>query len=167
MLDTKILKLPEAALRTKATKVEKITSAEISALSSMADSMYLNQGVGLAAVQIGIGKQLAVIDVGEGLIKMVNPVIVRRDGIETQEEGCLSCPGVSVKVKRAKIIVVQYLNENGDLMELKASGLLARAVQHELDHLKGKLIVDYLSPIKRLFNRKLLSSRSRKSSSPK
>ncbi len=162
MQDLKILKFPEAKLRKKAAKIENITSSEIAMLSSMADSMYMSQGVGLAAVQVGIGKQLAVIDIGEGLIKMVNPVIIKRDGYDAQEEGCLSCPGVSVKVKRSKTVVVNFLNEKGDLMELKASGLLARAVQHELDHLSGKLIIDYLSPIKKILTRKRLTLRGKK-----
>lgn len=119
--------------------------------------MYLSQGVGLASLQVGIDKQLAVIDVGSGLIKMINPVIVKKLGLEAQEEGCLSCPGASVKVKRAKSVVVNFINEDGDLIELKADGLLARAVQHELDHLSGKLIIDYLGPIKRLLTKKKLN----------
>ena len=119
-------------------------------LDEMARAMYLSQGVGLAAVQVGIDRQLAVVDTGEGLIKMVNPAIVKREGVETQEEGCLSCPDACVKVRRAKKIVVSYLNEEGVVAELKAEGLLARAIQHEIDHLCGTLIIDYLSPIKKM-----------------
>ncbi|MCX5678187.1 MAG: peptide deformylase [Candidatus Omnitrophica bacterium] len=160
MQDLKIRKFPESILRKKAAKVGKVTEDERSILSEMADVMYLSQGVGLAAVQVGIDKQLAVIDIGEGLIKLVNPVIVKKDGIEAQEEGCLSCPGLTVKIKRAKKVVVNFLNENGDFIELKAEGLLARAVQHELDHLLGKLIIDYLSPVKKLLARKKLSRKN-------
>ena len=116
----------------------------------MALSMYLSQGVGLAAVQVGIDKQLAVVDTGEGLIKMINPTIIKREGLETQEEGCLSVPGACVKVKRAKKIVVSFLNEQGEVTELRAEGLLSRAIQHEIDHLSGTVIVDYLHPLKKL-----------------
>lgn len=157
MQDLRIRKFPEKILRKKAAKVGKVTEYERSLLSEMANVMYLSQGVGLAAVQVGIDKQLAVIDIGDGLIKLVNPVIVKKDGIETQEEGCLSCPGFSVKVKRAGKVMVNFLNENGDFTELKAEGLLARAVQHELDHLSGKLIIDYLSPLKKMLAGKKLS----------
>ncbi len=157
MQDLKIRKFPEGILRKKAVKVGSVTEYEKSVLSEMANVMYLNQGVGLAAVQVGINKQLAVIDIGEGLIKLVNPVIVKKDGVETQEEGCLSCPGLSVKIKRARRVVVNFLNENGDFIELKTDGLLARAVQHESDHLSGKLIIDYLGPVKKMLAKKKLS----------
>ncbi len=158
MPDLKIRKFPEAILRRKAARVEKVTASERSILSDMAGAMYLSRGVGLAAVQVGIDKQLAVIDVGEGLIKLVNPVILKREGLETQEEGCLSCPGLYVKIKRAKKVLVSYMDENGDIAELNASGLLARAAQHELDHLSGKLIIDYLGPVKKMLAKKKIST---------
>lgn len=157
MPDLKIRKFPEAILRRKAARVEKVTIAERSMLTDMASAMYLSQGVGLAAVQVGIDKQLAVIDVGEGLIKLVNPVILKREGLETQEEGCLSCPGLYVKIKRARKVLVSYIDEKGDITEINASGLLARAVQHELDHLSGKLIIDYLGPVKKILAKKKIS----------
>ncbi|MFH1190434.1 MAG: peptide deformylase [Candidatus Omnitrophota bacterium] len=150
MSDLKIRKFPEAILRRKAVKVEKVTGSIRTMLSEMASTMYLNQGVGLAAVQVGIDKQLAVIDVGEGLIKLVNPVIMKREGSEVREEGCLSCPGLNVRIRRAKRVLVSYMDENGDVSEINACGLLARAVQHELDHLSGKLIIDYLGPVRKL-----------------
>jgi len=148
--DLKIVRFPDSTLRRKARKVLKVTDAERSMLAEMAKAMYLSQGVGLAAVQVGIDRQLAVVDTGNGLIKMVNPAIVKREGVEAQEEGCLSCPGACVKVKRAKKIVVSYLTEDGEVAELKADGLLARAIQHEIDHLSGTLIIDHLNPIKKL-----------------
>ncbi|MBN2452893.1 MAG: peptide deformylase [Candidatus Omnitrophica bacterium] len=154
MPELKIKTFPDTILRKKPAKAGKVTEADRSMLSDMAKTMYLSQGVGLAATQVGVDKQFAVIDIGEGLIKMINPVIVKRAGFESQEEGCLSCPGSSVKVRRAKRVVVRFLDENGDIMELKAEGLLARAIQHELDHLSGKLIIDYMNPIKRLFTKK-------------
>lgn len=148
-----IVKHPNKGLRKKTAKISKITDAERKLLSDMAKAMYLNSGVGLAANQIGIDKQLAVIDVGNGLIKMINPVIVKKDGILTEEEGCLSVPGVTVKVKRAKKVVVNFLNEAGECLSLEADGLLARAIQHEVDHLCGKLIIDYMGPIKRFLSK--------------
>lgn len=145
-----ILSLPDSILRKKSSYVEKIGSKEIDALNNMAETMYLEGGVGLAGVQVGIDRQLVVLDIGNGLIKMINPVITKKEGVETQEEGCLSVPGASVKVKRAKKITVEYLNEKGEAVCMAAEGLLARVIQHEIDHLMGKLIVDYLGPLKRL-----------------
>ena len=102
MQELVIKKFPDPFLRKKASKVLKVTSCERDILAEMAKLMYLSQGVGLAAIQVGIDKQLAVIDVGSGLIKLINPVIVKRDGIEMLEEGCLSVPGINVKIKRAR-----------------------------------------------------------------
>lgn len=145
-----IKKFPDSLLRKKAARIYRIGKSEKENLASMAETMYMNEGVGLAALQVGIDKQLAVIDVGKGLLRMVNPVIVKKDGREVHEEGCLSVPGVSVRVKRARSVTVNFLNEDGEAIQLKATGLLARAIQHEIDHLSGKLIVDYLNPVKKL-----------------
>lgn len=149
-----IKKFPDRVLRKKAVHVDNITDSERTLLQDMAETMYLNNGVGLAAVQIGIDKQLAVIDIGDGLVKLINPAILKKEGAEVQEEGCLSVPDTFVKVNRAKKIMVSFLNDNGDVSQILAEGLFARAIQHEIDHLSGKLIVDYLSPIKRLFLKK-------------
>lgn len=146
----RIVKYPDSVLKKEASKVGKVSEKERKLLADMASIMYLNQGVGLAAVQVGIGRQLAVIDIGKGLIKMINPTITRKEGSETQEEGCLSVPGVTVKVKRAKKVTVTYLDESGEVKELRADGLLARAIQHEIDHLCGRLIINYLNPLKKL-----------------
>jgi peptide deformylase len=154
-----IEKLPSHILRKRTSNVQKITQSERSILSEMAKTMYLNSGVGLAANQVGIDMQMAVVDTGEGLIKMINPVITRRSGSEVSEEGCLSVPDTQVRVKRASKITVSFLNEDGSACELKAEGLLARAIQHEVDHLSGRLIVDHLSPIKRFFLKKRRSSK--------
>jgi peptide deformylase len=153
---------PAPILRKTAKKVESVTREERALLEDMAKIMYVSQGVGLAAVQIGIDKQLAVIDVGEGLVKFINPIIIKKDGCETQEEGCLSVPNTYVKVKRAKNVVLNYLDENGEARQIKAAGLFARAIQHEVDHLSGRLIIDYLNPIKRLFVRKRSHKRSQR-----
>lgn len=146
-----IRNLPDPCLRKKAAKVSKVGDEEKKTLSDMAEMMYIKGGVGLAAVQVGINKQMAVIDIGEGLMKLINPVIVKKEGFEAQEEGCLSVPDAVVKVKRAEKIAVDYMNEKGEALRLHAEGLLARVIQHELDHLSGRLIVDYLSPLKKLF----------------
>lgn len=154
MANLKIRTFPDFFLRKKAEKIVKVSQAEKQILNDMVETMYLNNGVGLAAIQVGIDKQLAVVDVGGGIIKMVNPVIVKKEGREAEQEGCLSVPELVVKIKRAKKIVVSFLNENGEVEQLRSEGLLARAIQHEIDHLAGTLIVDYINPIKRLFLKK-------------
>ena len=146
-----IVRIGHPALRKKTCKVLKVTDQERGMLEEMAKTMYLEGGVGLAACQVGINKQLAVIDIGDGLIKLINPTIVKKEGCETLEEGCLSVPETAVKVKRAKKVTVECLNDKGEVITIEAKGLLARVLQHEIDHLLGKLIVDYLSPIKKLF----------------
>lgn len=153
MAQLKIRVFPDPALRLKAAKVPSVGDAERLILRDMAQTMYLNQGVGLAATQVGITKRFVVIDVGDGLLKFVNPIIKFKEGIEASEEGCLSVPGECVKVRRSKSVTVEFLDEHGKPSAMKADGLLARALQHELDHLSGKLIVDYLNPIKRLLAR--------------
>ncbi|MFA6079210.1 MAG: peptide deformylase, partial [Candidatus Omnitrophota bacterium] len=142
-------------LRKKTASVSKITDPVREILSEMAKVMYLHGGVGLAANQVGIDKQLIVIDIGDGLIKMVNPVIVKKAGSETREEGCLSCPDVVVKVKRAKKITCSYMDDKGEIKILPCENLLARAIQHETDHLAGKVILDYVNPIKKIFMKKI------------
>lgn len=154
LYDMSILKIryyPDPILKKKAEKVSCVTDAERAELCDMAETMYLSQGIGLAANQVGIDKQLVVVDVGDGLIKLVNPSISMRHGCDRMEEGCLSVPGAQVKVKRSRKVVVRCLNEEGKPLSLEASGLLARAIQHEADHLVGKTILDHLNPIQRLF----------------
>lgn len=140
---------PAQILQKKAERVISVGDPERILMASMATTMYLNSGVGLAAVQVGIDKQIAVIDVGSGLIKMVNPDIVKCEGSVCEEEGCLSVPGVIIKVKRAGKVTVNFLNEKGEPAQIKAGGLLARAIQHEVDHLHGILILDHANPIKK------------------
>lgn len=154
MAELKIRKVPDKSLRKKPSAIVTISDKDLNDLSNMAETMYLNQGVGLAATQVGINKQLAVVDVGDGLMRFVNPVIIKKDGVAIQEEGCLSVPDACIKVKRAKRISVKFLNEEGQPKQLTAEGLLARAIQHEVDHLSGVLILDYLNPVQRLFLRK-------------
>jgi len=159
MQELTIKKFPDPVLRKKASKVSKVTPQIKEILSEMAKIMYLSQGVGLAALQVGVDKQLAVIDVGDGLIKFVNPVIVKKDGSESLDEGCLSVPEVNVRIKRSKSVKVQFLDECGNAQQLHADGLLARAIQHELDHLKGILIIDYVNPVKKILLKRRLTKR--------
>ena len=147
-----IKRFPDPALRKKSEDVKSIGNDEKKALADMAETMYLKGGVGLAAVQVGIHRKMVVIDIGDGLRKMINPVISKKVGSITQEEGCLSVPEKCVNVKRAKKIVVDYLNEDGQAIRVLAEGLLARVIQHEIDHLFGKLIIDYLNPLKKIRN---------------
>ena len=145
-----IKRFPDPLLRRRGEVVLSIGNDERRVLADMAETMYLKGGVGLAAVQVGIQRNMVVIDIGDGLRKMVNPVISKKEGSETQEEGCLSVPEKCVNVKRSKKIAVDYMNEDGQAVRLSAEGLLARVIQHEIDHLFGKLIVDYLNPLKKI-----------------
>lgn len=135
----------DPVLRKRAKLIKEITQAHRDTLSDMAQLMYEYGGIGLAATQVGINESMAVIDIGSGLYKLINPKIAEKEGVEVQEEGCLSIPGVGIKVKRAKRIHVLALDGSGKTLEINAQGLLARVFQHEIDHLKGKLIIDYAS----------------------
>ena len=116
---------------------------EVELFENMVFTMRAFNGIGLAAPQIGIPRQLIVVDTGEGLIKLANPQIIQVKGSDKMVEGCLSIPGADVEVKRRYKITVKGLNEKEKAVEIKAKGLLARVLQHEIDHLKGKLIIDY------------------------
>ena len=145
-----IVKYPNRILKSRCSPVTIVGEEEKEILQKMAKTMYLNRGVGLAAPQLGIKKQLAVVDIGDNkLTKLINPVVVESEGTETMEEGCLSIPNVYIKIKRAKRIKVKSFDENGREFNLEAADLLARAILHEIDHLKGRLIIDYINPIKR------------------
>ena len=159
---SKIKIFGDPVLRKKAKPVGKITSEHREILSQMAKSMYEYSGIGLAAPQIGISSQLIVVDIGEGLYKLVNPKIVKRQGRQSISEGCLSVPGVCIKVKRAKQVWVQAQDENSRWIEIEAKDLFACVLQHEIDHLKGKLIIDYASFLEKLrIKRKLAALKSK------
>ena len=112
--------------------------------------MYNAKGVGLAAPQVGINKRVIVVDIGEGLYKLVNPEIVSSSGIQDGPEGCLSVPNVIGNVKRSEHIKVKALDENGNIVTIEASGFLARAFQHEIDHLNGIIFTDKATAIERM-----------------
>lgn len=144
-----IRKLGDAILRKKAKTIKAITSNHREILSKMAQLMYESSGIGLAANQVGINESLAVVDIGQGLYKLINPRIVKKEGWQAMEEGCLSVPGVSVKVKRARKVIVKAIDENAKPLIIEAEGMLACVFQHEIDHLKGRLIIDYAPFFKR------------------
>ncbi|OCL27937.1 peptide deformylase [Orenia metallireducens] len=141
----KIREIGDPVLRTKAKEVEEVTDKTRRLLNDMAETMYDAPGVGLAAPQIGISKRIVVIDVGSGLFELINPEIIE-SSVKTyiDNEGCLSIPGKTAKVERAYKVKVKALDRDGKEIIVEGKGLLARALQHEIDHLDGKLFVDYL-----------------------
>lgn len=154
-----ILEFPDPRLRNRAQPVTQVDAALRTLIDDMFETMYAAPGIGLAATQVNVAKQLIVIDVSEqhdSPLVFINPQIVAREGVEETEEGCLSVPGVFDKVTRAEKIRVRALGRDGKPFELQADGLLAVCIQHEIDHLDGKLFVDYLSELKRTRIRKRL-----------
>lgn len=138
----KILRLGDETLRKKSHPVTKIDRRTVGLLKDMAETMYAADGCGLAAPQVGILRRMVVIDVGGGLIELINPEIIESEGEEVGVEGCLSVPGRRGTVKRPTKVVVRALDRKGREIELTAEGFLARAVCHELDHLDGVVYVD-------------------------
>lgn len=136
--------LGDAVLRKRSKQVKDIDARIRNILSKMSRIMYDFKGIGLAAPQIGLDEAMIVVDIGQGLFKLVNPKIMQRIGQQAIEEGCLSVPGIQVKIPRAKEIVVQACDENGKKICFEAKDLLACVIQHEIDHLHGKLIIDYV-----------------------
>lgn len=140
----------EPVLREKSLPVKEITPEILNIIRDMAETMYTASGVGLAAPQVGILKRIIIIDVNEeGLIVLINPKIVRREGEVVEEEGCLSLPDIYSKVKRSSKVTVKALNENGEPIEITKEGLIARALEHEIDHLEGILFIDRIGRVER------------------
>lgn len=141
-----IVRVGDPVLREKAKEVKSITPNIIKLLDNMADTLYDANGVGLAAPQIGISKRVVVIDAGEGLIELINPEIIEySDETEVQAEGCLSIPGAQGEVERYYKVTVRAMDRQGKTFEISGEGLLARALQHEIDHLHGVLYIDRAS----------------------
>lgn len=154
-----ILEFPDPRLRTKATSVKEVTDEMRQLIDDMFETMYNANGIGLAATQVNVHQRLLVIDLSETRNQpqvFINPEILSREGIEVREEGCLSVPNYYEEVQRAERIRVRALDRNGQLFEMDVDGLLAVCIQHEIDHLEGKLFVDYLSDLKRNRIRKKL-----------
>ena len=137
-----IVQIGEPVLRKKAKKVEVIDEKILQILDDMADTMYNADGVGLAAPQVGILKRIVVIDIGDGLLELINPEIIETSGEQIGEEGCLSVIGESGKVRRPNVVKVRAYNRKCQLFEIEGEELLARAFCHEIDHLDGILYVD-------------------------
>ncbi len=140
----KIVTLGDECLRQTCRRQEKFDLRLKILLKDMADTMYKAEGVGLAAPQVGVLRRVVVIDVGDGLVEMINPVITHREGEQCGREGCLSLPGRQAVVTRPNQVTVQYQNRDGQACETVAEGFFARAVCHELDHLDGTLYIDVM-----------------------
>ncbi|MGY0557724.1 MULTISPECIES: peptide deformylase [unclassified Lysobacter] len=167
MAQLPILEFPDSRLRTVAVDVDpaRIVSAQFQQLlDDMFETMYDAPGIGLAASQVDVHQRFMVIDVsdeGDTPMVFINPKITARDGEQVHQEGCLSVPGIFADVTRAEAITVEAIGRDGVPFELQTDGLLAVCVQHEMDHLLGKLFVDYLSPLKREMVRKKLAKARR------
>ena len=152
-----VLKIPDPRLKIKAKPVEQVDDVLRSFLNDMVETMYANDGVGLAATQVGVDKRIIVIDAAADEesdrrepMKFINPEILwRSDDVEFMMEGCLSVPEQYGEVKRSLTLKIRYMNEHNDIIEREASGFLAHAFQHEIDHLNGVLFIDHLSSLKR------------------
>jgi len=159
-----ILRYPDPRLRNRAKAVEVVDARVRELVEAMLTTMYDANGIGLAATQVNVAKRVIVIDLSDDRnepVCLINPEIVEKQGEEQMDEGCLSVPGVYETVTRAEWIRVRALDRSGASMELEADGLLAVCIQHEIDHLDGKLFVDYLSSLKRQRIRKKLEKENR------
>ncbi|MCA1852849.1 MAG: peptide deformylase [Beggiatoa sp.] len=147
-----VLYHPDPRLRIKAAPVAVVDDGVRHLAADMMETMYAAPGIGLAATQVNVHRRLLVVDVSETHdqpLCLINPILLQKDGVERMEEGCLSVPGVFEEVERAERIRVRFQDLEGHTREEDADGLLAVCIQHEMDHLEGKLFVDYLSPLKR------------------
>ncbi|HEY0719820.1 MAG TPA: peptide deformylase [Gammaproteobacteria bacterium] len=159
-----ILHFPDPKLRTRAAPVVRVDDTIRTLIDDMFKTMYEAPGIGLAATQVDVHQRVIVIDVSEEKntpLAFINPEIVEKHGVEEMDEGCLSVPGIYEKVQRAERVTVRALDRNGQPFELVADGLLAVCIQHEMDHLEGKLFVDYLSSLKRQRIQKKLEKQRR------
>lgn len=159
-----ILEFPDPRLRRVARPVDSVTERERQLAADMLETMYEARGIGLAATQVNQGVRLVVMDLSEERNEprfFINPEIVDRSGTQTCEEGCLSVPGIYAEVDRAEKVTIRALDLEGEVFELEAEGLLAVCIQHEIDHLDGKVFVDYLSPLKRRMVEKKLRKQQR------
>ncbi|WP_310448201.1 peptide deformylase [Thiobacillus sp.] len=152
MAKLEILHYPDARLHTIAKPVAAVDARIRKLVDDMAETMYAAPGIGLAATQVNVHERVVVIDISEthdDLLVLINPEIIAQSGTEESEEGCLSVPGIYDRVKRAERVTVRALDRAGKPFELEADGLLAVCIQHEMDHLVGKVFVEYLSGLKR------------------
>jgi peptide deformylase len=159
-----IIKFPDPRLRTVARPVKEVDTRIRQLIDDMFETMYEAPGIGLAATQVDVHERLMVLDVSEDKsypMVFINPEILHAEGSQVYQEGCLSVPGIYADVKRAEKIRVRALDRDGQAFEIEADGVLAVCIQHEMDHLAGKVFVDYLSPLKRELVRKKLAKQRR------
>jgi peptide deformylase len=159
-----ILNYPDERLRIEASPVENVDGRIAQLVDDMFDTMYAAPGIGLAATQVNVHQQIIVMDVTENKsqpLTFINPEIIARDGVQAIDEGCLSVPGIYEPVERAQHIQVRAIDKQGNPFEMEAEDLLAVCIQHEMDHLRGKLFVDYLSQLKRQRIRKKLQKQQK------
>jgi peptide deformylase len=159
-----IIEFPDPRLRTVARPVKEVDTRIRQLIDDMFETMYEAPGIGLAATQVDVHEQLLVLDVSEDKsypMVFINPEVLSAEGHQVYQEGCLSVPGIYADVKRAGSIRVRALDRDGQPFEMSAEGLLAVCIQHEMDHLAGKVFVDYLSPLKRELVRKKLAKQRR------
>jgi len=160
-----ILRYPDERLHTVAEPVREVDDEVRQLVRDMAETMYAAPGIGLAATQVDVHRRVIVIDISEArdeLLVLINPEIVAAEGVQECEEGCLSVPGVYEKVTRSEKVKVRALGTDGRPFELDAEGLLAVCIQHEMDHLEGKVFVEYLSRLKQTRIRSRLQKQSRR-----
>jgi peptide deformylase len=159
-----IIEFPDPRLRTKAKPVESVDKRIRQLIDDMFETMYAAPGIGLAATQVDVHLRLLVLDISEDKAQpmvFINPEIVGSEGSQVYQEGCLSVPGIYADVTRASKITVNALDRDGEAFQITADGLLAVCIQHEMDHLAGKVFVDYLSPLKRELVKKKLAKQKR------
>jgi peptide deformylase len=149
MAKLEVLRYPNSILRKKCDAIENIDEDVRQLARDMLETMYEDKGIGLAAPQVGITRQLIVLDIGDGPLTLINPKVVSAEGSDTMEEGCLCLPGINVDVERSARVRVTGLDAKGAEVDIEADELLARALQHEIDHLSGTLIIDKVSKLKR------------------
>ena len=169
MAQLNILHYPDSRLRKSALPVETVDDGVRALVADLLETMYAAPGIGLAATQVNVQKRVIVMDVSENKnqpLALINPTLLDREGEEEMEEGCLSVPGFYEAVKRAERVRVSALDRDGEPFELETGGLLAVCIQHEMDHLDGKLFVDYLSALKRDRIRRKLEKQARLESRP-
>jgi peptide deformylase len=165
MASLNILRYPDVRLHKVAAPVTVFDDGLKKLVADMAETMYAAPGIGLAAIQVDVPKQIIVVDVSErrdSLVVLINPEILEATGVSDIEEGCLSVPGIYELVERAERVKVRAYDQNGNAFTLEAQGLLAVCIQHEMDHLKGKVFLEYLSPLKQQRIRAKLAKQLRK-----
>jgi len=159
-----ILHYPDKSLRTVAKPVERVDADIKQLVDDMFETMYSAPGIGLAATQVNVHQRVIVIDISPDNnqpLCLINPEIIESDGVEETEEGCLSVPDFYESVRRAETVTIEAMNQEGETFTMQAGGLLAVCIQHEMDHLVGKLFVDYLSPLKQQRLKKKLQKNRR------